>query len=170
MKSLLGKQEATGTVRTRQARAARGSAASERRRSEAAAPSEGAREARVWKATNDSPRVSDAILDAAGGDELDDDDVSAELELASGGAKSVQVRSAVEGLKRHREAFNASIFPEGGFGSEEAAYDALGPAVEKERRVTGALRLYAKGELDADRVLEEIARCRHCYAAQLAKR
>lgn len=169
------KQESKGAVGVREVRSARRSAASRRRRVDAAAPSQGAAEApaepKRWEATNDEPKVTGAMLDAAGGgDELDDDDFSAELELASQGAKSSQVRSAVEGLVRHRATFNAAIFPEGGFGSEEAAYDALGPAVEKERRVAGALRLYAKGEIGAERVLEEIARCRSRYAAQLAKR
>ncbi|HEX7602208.1 MAG TPA: hypothetical protein VF316_11410 [Polyangiaceae bacterium] len=169
-----GKEESKGAVGVRDVRSARRSAASRRRRVDAAAPSQGTAEAAAepkrWEATNE-PKVTGAMLDAAGGgDELDDDDFSAELELASQGAKSSQVQSAVEGLIRHRATFNASIFPDGGFGSEEVAYDALGPAVEKERRVAGALRLYAKGEVDADRVLEEIARCRSRYTAQLAKR
>jgi hypothetical protein len=175
-----GKQEATtkprvmaaGAAGVRRARGARGSAASKRRRADAAAPAhEAAAVAKPWEVISDTPKVTGAMLDAAGGgDDFDDDDLIAELELAAKGAKSKQVRSALEGLKRHRATFNGAIFPEGGFASEDAAYDALGPAFEKERRVTGALRLYAKGEIDAERVLEEIARCRQRYAAKLAKR
>lgn len=161
-------------ARVRRARSLRARAAIARRRSDAALLSPGeaepVAEPRRWEAS-DGPKVSGAMLDAAsGGDQLDDDDFTAELELAAKESTSTQVRSAAEGLIRHRETFNSSIFPEGGFGSEEAAYDVLGPAVEQERRVAGALRLFAKGEVDAHRVIDEIARCRHRYAAQLAKR